>query len=163
MTADTTHADLFYSLAWDDPYPDYRRLVDLGPVRWLDRSTVLVTGFDACLAVLHDRLASNDLRLERSGGDPRGGGSATLDRFDSFLYRDPPDHARIRRVVLTVLRDHSVEASGEVAARAAARLLDAMVPGQPMDAVSQLAQRLPAAVSRHMFGLEERDVPSVAG
>jgi cytochrome P450 len=64
--------------------------------------------------------------------------------------------------VLDVLREHSVEASGEVAGRAATQLLDAVPPGQTIDAVIQLAQRLPAAMSQAMFGLESQDVASVA-
>lgn len=143
-------------LPWDDPYPGYHRLRALSPVLPLDDGGRLVTSYEACQSVLRDPSASNDLRHGRTcpAGD--------LDRFDSFLYRDPPEHTRMRRTVISVLRSYPIEAARNDGARTAARLLDEVAGRHGMEAVGELADPLPALLTAQLFGLTGADCELIA-
>ena len=144
------------ALPWDDPYPGFHRLRALSPVLPVGDGGRLVSGYQACLSVLHDPLASNDLRHGRT--TPAG----DLDRFDSFLYRDPPEHTRVRRLVISILRGYPAEAARGDAAQVAAELLDEVADRHEMDGVEALADPLPARLTARLFDLDAADCAKLA-
>lgn len=148
--------DPIAALPWEDPYPGYHRLRALSPVLALDDGGRLVTGYEACLSTLRDPSASNDLRHERTC--PMG----DLDRFDSFLYRDPPEHTRVRRLVISVLRAYPMEAALHDGAEVAARLLDEVAGQHGMEAVGEFADPLPARLTARLFGIPGADCARIA-
>src|SRR5262249_42931572 len=102
MTQATTAArDLFAQLldpaSRHDPYPLYARLRET-PVSLQEDGTYAVSGYPEIAALLHDPRVSSDERKSSRGA----AAMASSGRFLSppFIFRDPPDHDRLRRLVM---------------------------------------------------------------
>jgi cytochrome P450 len=76
-----------------DPYPLLHRLRELSPMPALDGALVVVARHADCVRLFRDPRASSD-RMNSLLAPPV---NRTLPT--SFLFRDPPDHTRLRRLV----------------------------------------------------------------
>jgi len=139
-----------------DPYPLY----DAARARGLVRSRLgpwVTASHATASAVLRDRRFSTS-PAHRPGyappvfepGDPRDGLPPDL------LSLDPPDHARIRRLMSAAFTPRAVAALEPAVRAEAARLLDAAGPG-PFDLIGALAFPLPVAVICHVLGVPAGD------
>jgi P450-derived glycosyltransferase activator len=141
-------------LQWgrEDPYPLYAQLRARGP---LSRSTAgpwVTASHAVCNAVLRDR---------------RFGAAATADEADagarppvqtpqlSFLEMNPPDHTRLRRLVLPAFSPKAVAGFDPVISGIVDRLLSDVRPGQPFDLVDTLAAPMPIAVITALLGVPD--------
>ena len=80
------------------------------------------------------------------------------DRAVSFT--DPPEHARLRRVVAKAFAQRNVEQARERAERALHSLLDAMVDaGPPADLIAHVTSPFPMAVVGELLGVPPADQP----
>src|SRR5207247_2953108 len=81
-----------------DPYPFYRRLREQEPVHRSGLGFWVLTRYDDVVALLRDPRFGRDryqpLLQARFGGCAVGGGLS-----GSMLFRDPPDHTRLRALV----------------------------------------------------------------
>ena len=82
-----------------DPYPAYRRILEAGPLLMPESNLVVFSSFQDCGDVLRhpssasDRLKSSVAQREiAKGGEPRPFGQP------GFLFLDPPDHTRLRKL-----------------------------------------------------------------
>lgn len=108
------------------------------------RTGVWVTAsHDVCRAVLRSAAASS-LNYSNVGGHP-------LD--DSFIGMDPPDHTRLRRLVLQAFTPRAIAAHRPRIAAIAGELLDACPTNRPIDLVESFAAPLPMAVICDLLGL----------
>jgi cytochrome P450 len=80
-----------------DPYPLYARLRET-PVSLQEDGTYAVSGYPEIAALLHDPRVSSDERKSSRGT----AAMSASGRFDNppFIFRDPPDHDRLRRLVM---------------------------------------------------------------
>ncbi|HEY7146932.1 MAG TPA: cytochrome P450 [Streptosporangiaceae bacterium] len=159
-------ASLRTTQASADPYPVYARLHQLGPVHRSSAGTVFVTGYDQCAAIVRDPAFGaqsprwNDIATP--GWRDRPGLVAT---FETMLFRDPPEHTRLRRLVSGVFSPRHADRMRAQVRRlvsdALDTLADAGAAGSPVDLQEILAGSLPIAVIAAIVGVPRADWPAL--
>jgi len=144
-----------------NPFPVYSQLQDDDPVHWSDslRSWVL-TRYDDVRQVAMSEVMSPD-RLRPFYAQLKGERRETLAEVMRYLslwmvFRDPPEHTRLRRLVGAAFTPRSIEALAEPVGRVVDHLLDALPRNQPVDWAQQVAMPLPAYVILDLLGIPHR-------
>ena len=143
-----------------DPYPVFRQFLDVGPLQVPQSNLVVFSAFDDCDQVLRhpsscsDRLKSTIVaRAVAEGEDARPFGTP------GFLFLDPPDHTRLRRLVSKAFSPKVVKALQPDIAALVDGLLDSIASAGRMDAIADLAYPLPVAVICRLLGVPIEDEP----
>src|SRR5947209_12625837 len=156
----TTTAPLFNPLSPEfirDPYPHYERLRTTDPMH--------VTQFGALVASRHAE-ASLVLRDRRFGKDYvertiRRYGPQIMEEpvFRSMshwmLQQDPPDHTRLRGLVVKAFTARRVEDMRPRIQQVVDETLDRIIPRGKMDLIEDFAFRLPVTIICDMLGIPE--------
>jgi len=114
-----------------------------------------------CLAVLRDRKVSSDVTkvdpslLPPSVIDELVGGAPADSR--PFLFRDPPDHTRLRGLVQKAFTPRMVETLRPRVEEIVAELLDEALARGRIDAVADFAYPLPVRIICEMLGVPAED------
>jgi pimeloyl-[acyl-carrier protein] synthase len=155
-----------------DPYAAYERLRAVDPVLWVPGifgiGAWIVTDHATCNAVLRDKRFGKEahkvLPAEALALIPQEAEAIAERRKHSMLFRDPPDHTRLRGLVNQAFTPRTVERLRPRIAEIAARLVDALEEklraGAPsVDLVRELAFPLPIIVIAELLGVppEDRD------
>ncbi|TPG28261.1 cytochrome P450 [Mycolicibacterium hodleri] len=143
-----------------DPYPAYREILDRGPMVISENNLIVFSSFQDCGDVLRhpssasDRLKSTVAQREiAKGAQPRPFGQP------GFLFLDPPDHTRLRKLAQQAFAPKRVKAlEGDITSMVAS-LLDDVADAGPFDAIADLAHPLPVAVICRMLGVPIEDEP----
>lgn len=155
--------------AASDPWPLYEQLRREAPVHRSPRGFWVVARHADCLALLRDRRASADagnvdpaLAPEGFGAGRRRGGAAAAaaraERDDRpFLFRDPPDHTRLRALVSKAFTPRMVEGLRARVEAVVDELLDAALERGEADVVAHLAYPLPVRIICDMLGVPAAD------
>jgi cytochrome P450 len=120
-----------------------------------------------CLAVLRNRDASSDAlhgdpdrqpagvrdRRQQQMEDLRNGAADTR----PFLFRDPPDHTRLRGLVQKAFTPRRVAELGPFITRVTDDILDRVIDAGAVDVVHELAWRVPVAVICEMLAIPAAD------
>ncbi|MGB0969370.1 MAG: cytochrome P450 [Mycobacterium sp.] len=144
-----------------DPYPLYDRIREQGAVHMPESNLAVFSSFADCDEVLRHPSSSSDRlkstvaqRLIAEGAEARPLGPP------GFLFLDPPDHTRLRRLVSKAFLPKVVRALEPEIARLVDALLDeADSTSDPFDAVAGLAYPLPVAVICRLLGVPLADEP----
>jgi cytochrome P450 len=143
-----------------DPYPAYARIRSGGPLQLPGMDLTVFSSYDDCDAVLRhpssasDRLKSKAAQREiAKGAQPRPFGPP------GFLFLDPPDHTRLRRLVSKAFAPKVVKALEPSIDALVDGLLDAAAEAGGFDAISDLAYPLPVAVICRLLGVPLEDEP----
>ncbi|MFI6499588.1 cytochrome P450 [Nonomuraea typhae] len=151
-----------------DPHAVYARLRREQPVALTVTSqgvrVWLVTRYEDVKAVLADPRMSKDFTgnphvmkaNEIEGGDSSGAAAVVP---DNMLFNDPPDHARLRRLVLAAFTAGRVRALRPRIEELSRGLLDGL--GGEFDLMKEYAVPLPAMVVGELLGIPEPDWPKV--
>jgi cytochrome P450 len=150
-----------------DPYPLWQSLLDGGPILSPDGSFALLSGHDHCDSVLRSAGFSSDRRNSTRWQGVAAAMSAEdrarLERQRSFLFLDPPDHTRLRRLVSKAFTPRTVERLVPVVQELTDEAL-AQADGRPrLEVVADLAYPLPVRVISRMLGVPEQDHVRFAG
>jgi cytochrome P450 len=144
-----------------DPYPFYRRLREQDPVHQSPLGFWVLTRYDDCVAVLRDpRFGREEFQqmLTAVYGD---GAEKPVPR--SMLFRDPPDHTRLRALVSKAFTPRVIEQMREHIQHIVDGLLDRPQAQGGMDVVEDLAYPLPVTVICEMLGVPVADHASIRG
>jgi pimeloyl-[acyl-carrier protein] synthase len=145
-----------------DPYPAYHRLRAAGPVHRHPAGFFVLTRYDEISAFLRDA------RFGKSGYqalfESRFGSGASGPWLGlSMLFRDPPNHTRLRALVSKAFTPRVVETLREHIQEIVDRLL-ARVDGAPqMDVIEDLAYPVPVTVISELLGVPVDDAERVKG
>jgi cytochrome P450 len=135
-----------------DPYPHYRRLRDEDPVHESPLGFWVLTRHDDVAGMLRDP------RFGRKGFERILAARFGDAGFDlSMLFRDPPDHTRLRTLVSKAFTPRVVEQMREHIQQIVDGLLAAIAPAGAMDLVADFAYPLPVAVICEMLGVPGGD------
>lgn len=166
-TTDSGHltADLLSPSALADPYPHLAALREHEPVHWSEPyKSWFITGFDNVVEALKDqRFSSNritpyrDRVLSRPDTDPLlREAFGVLD--DWMVFKDPPDHTRLRRLLGRTFTPRSVAHMRPVIEEIAGELLDEALAGDgTIDLIHDYAYPLTASVIAEMMGVPRAD------
>jgi cytochrome P450 len=143
-----TYEQNIYSVdAIIDPYPDYQRLRDLGPVVWLAKQKVYaLPRYAECKAVLRD----DDTFLSGAG--------VALNRITNRLSRgttlnsDGAEHDQRRKHLAHRMLPRALRAISDSVDATAAAAVDAALSRGEIDGVNDLAAALPLAVVPDLIG-----------
>ena len=156
-------AELFTSDdARADPYPLYARLRELDPIHVAANGRVFLTRYADCMAAVRNPnlLAQSPEWMDKVSPGWRDH-PAVVQNIESILFRDPPDHTRLRRVVNRSFTPRRVEMiRAEIARLVEAtldRIADAGSDGSAVEAYTLLAGALPIAVVGTMIGIPQPD------
>ena len=145
-----------------DPYPFYRRLREKEPIHRSPMGFYVLTRHDDCVAVLRDgRFGREEFQqmLTAVYGDESE--KPALPR--SMLFRDPPDHTRLRALVSKAFTPRVVEGMREHIQEIVDRLLDRVQDAGRMDVIEDLAYPLPVTVICEMLGVPVDAHASIRG
>jgi cytochrome P450 len=142
------------------PYPAYRQILEAGPLVVPEGNLVVFSSFQDCGDVLRhpssasDRLKSSVVQREiAQGAEPRPMGQP------GFLFLDPPDHTRLRKLAQQAFAPKRVKALQADVTAMVHELLDEVAGADGFDAVTDLAYPLPVAVICRMLGVPIEDEP----
>jgi len=154
-----SHQELFNPLLPEfhaDPYPFYHRLRSSAPVYQAPTGLWVLTRYDDVVMVLRDGRFGRDgfeqLLAAVYGGDTEAG---RLPR--SMLFRDPPDHTRLRALVSKAFTPKVIENMRSHIQDIVNRLLDRVQGAGRMDVIADLAYPLPVTVICEMLGVPTQD------
>jgi cytochrome P450 len=142
-----------------DPYPHYHRLRTLDPVHRSSLGFFVASRNADVSFVLRDRRFGKDF----VGRMTRRFGPAVLDEpvYRSMshwmLQMDPPDHSRLRGLVVKAFTARRVEDMRPRIQEIVDQTLDRVEPRGQMDLIADFALRLPVTVICDMLGIPEED------
>ena len=141
-----------------NPYPVFNELRDGGPLLMPDSNLVVFSSFSECEQVLRDPSSCAD-RLKSTAAQRAMAAGENLRPFGTpgFLFLDPPDHTRLRRLVSKAFSPKVVKALEPDIAGLVDALLDKVEEKGEFDAVVDLAYPLPVAVICRLLGVPLED------
>jgi cytochrome P450 len=143
-----------------DPYPLYRRLRERGPIQLPEANLTVFSTYRACDEVLRHPSSSSD-RLKSTVAQRQIADGATPRPLGppGFLFLDPPDHTRLRRLVSKAFAPKVVNALQSDITGLVDGLLDRAAQRGRLDVVADLAYPLPVAVICRLLGVPLDDEP----
>jgi cytochrome P450 len=158
MPMDVQRKDLFAAVLdpanRSDPYPLYEQLRQ-SPVSRQSGGSYVVSTYDEVRRLLHDKRISSDLRKSEGGDRYR------MQFQPPFIFLDPPDHTRLRKMVLKQFQTQAIESLRPLVTHLVGELLDEASARGPearqIDVVAGLAYPLPVTVICRMLGVPAED------
>jgi len=149
-----------------DPFPLYSRMRDHDPAHWSPRLKAWVlTRYDDVKAACLDQGMSSD-RLRPFFASLPGAEAQRIAEIIRYLslwmvFRDPPDHTRLRRLVSKVFNVRSMHAMRERVTELGGWLLDRIGGRREFDFIAEFAGPLPALVIMDMLGVPREELVRV--
>ena len=152
-----------------DPYPTYRQLRESAPLHRIERGRTrfwVLTRHADVVAVLRDARMSVERPLQPKAppavpGEDLAALHPVARALRVFarvmLFRDPPDHTRLRGLASKAFTPRMVEALRPRIAEIVDELLAPLEPGASFDVVAELAEPLPILVIAELLGLPASD------
>ncbi len=134
-----------------DPYPLLRQLRESSPISAMDGAVVVVGRHAECERLLRDPRASND----RTNARFAPAVDTTLP--SSFLFRDPPDHTRLRRLVSAAFTPRVVAGLKPHIDEIIDELLGRVAGTGRLEVIGDLAYPLPVRVISELLGVPVED------
>ena len=137
---------------YEDPFPTYHELRRWDPVHRCPDGSYFLTRYDDLVAVYQDHHRfSSDKRVEFA---PKFGAAPLYEHHTtSVVFRDPPDHTRIRRLFAPAFTPKALAALEPRVIRLVDALLDAAAARGGMDVVEGFAAALPIQLIGDMLGV----------
>ncbi|MFD2472723.1 cytochrome P450 [Amycolatopsis silviterrae] len=139
-----------------DPYPVFRSMREQAPALRTAPGMWVVTGFPECSDVLRNRsfghgdgsLVASQITTNADGEEVR-----------PFVFLDPPDHTRIRRLVTKAFSASMIEKLRSRAEELASGLLAKAATGEPVNLMTSLALAMPSQLISELLGVPAEDKP----
>ena len=158
----TSTEPLFNPLSPDlirDPYPHYHRLRAAEPVHRSPLGLFVASRHADCSLVMRDPRFGKDFvgRMTRRFGADSLNEPVYRSMRHWMLQQDPPDHTRLRGLVVRAFTARRVEDMRPRIQAIVDRTLDHVIPQGRMDLIEDFAFRLPVVVICDMLGIPESD------
>jgi len=142
-----------------DPYPVYHRLRSLAPVLRTPLGLWLSSRYEDCALVLRDRRYGKDFvgSTTRRAGPDAMKELAVANLARTMLVADPPDHTRLRGLVVKAFTARRVEEMRPRIASIVDALIDRVIAKGQMDLIWDFSHRLPVIVICDMLGIPEEE------
>lgn len=141
----------------DDPYPFFDGLREQDPVHHSSAGAWLLTRHADVLALLQSPDFTHDVKQRRLAGLPPGAppdARPALRLIESgMLWRDPPDHTRLRRLVSRSFGPSAINEWTPRIEQIARELLDDLRGRDEFDLLHDFSAKLPGIVITEMIGM----------
>ena len=140
-----------------NPYPLYARLRER-PVSVQEDGTYVVSTYREISLLLHDPRISSDERKSAHGAGtmPVSEGASTT---PPFIFTDPPEHTRFRRLIMHQFTPQRIQGMREHIEQTVHALLDARKQQHLFDLVQDFAYPLPVTIICRLLGVPPEDEP----
>lgn len=140
-----------------DPYPFYRSLRESAPVAKSPMGFWLVSSYAEAALVLRDRRFGKDFvaNMQRRYGPAAMQEPAIASLAHTMLVLDPPDHTRLRGLVIKAFTARRIADMRPRIQAIVAEQLDRVADKGAMDVMADLAHRLPVIVICDLLGIPE--------
>jgi cytochrome P450 len=146
-----------------DPYPTYARLLEEGPLHYVDVGSNWpvwsVFSHTECSSIAKDPRCSAKRAQQLLLALPlsRQGEFSELARMFSLwlIFMDPPEHTRLRKLLNKGFSPAAIEALRPQVESLVQRMLKALKPGMEVDLLSEFAYPMPVSVISEMMGVPE--------
>ena len=137
----------------DNPYPIYRALRELAPVKRMSDGSYFLTRYDDLVSIYKNpKSFSSDKKLEFK---PKYGDSPLYEHHTtSLVFSDPPLHTRVRKLISGALTPRAIAGMEEGLIRLVDSLLDRMEEKHSTDLIDDFASAIPIEVIGNLL-----DVP----
>jgi cytochrome P450 len=143
-----------------DPYPAYDRIRERGPLQLPDMTLNVFSSYQDCDDVLrHPSSASDRIKSTAAQREIAEGAEARPIGPPGFLFLDPPDHTRLRKLVSKAFVPRVVNALEPDITALVDSLLDQVEEQGSFDVITDLAYPLPVAVICRLLGVPIEDEP----
>ena len=155
-----TTAPMFNPLAPEfirDPYPHYQRLRTSDPVHLTPLGMFVASRHAEVSLVLRDKRFGKDYveRTKRRYGPDIMKEPVFRSFAHTMLQQDPPDHTRLRGLVVKAFTARRVEDMRPRIQQIVDETLDRIIPHGKMDLIEDFAFRLPVTIICDMLGIPE--------
>jgi cytochrome P450 len=149
-----------------DPFPLYADLRERAPIHRNELGFWVVARHQDCLAILRDKRVSSDSLNVNTDRMPEGFRTPIAEddpvaqamiEMRPFLFRDPPDHTRLRGLVSKAFTPKVVESLRDGTQRVVDELLDAALEAGQVDLLEAFAYPLPVQVICALLGVPVED------
>ncbi len=146
-----------------DPFPLYRRLRDEDPAHWSPRLRAwVITRYEDVKRICLDATMSSDRLRPFFASLPNAQAQrvADLARYLTLwmVFRDPPEHTRLRRLAAKVFNVRSIQALRPGVELLTQWLLDSIGERAEFDFIADFAGPLPALVIMDMLGAPREEL-----
>jgi cytochrome P450 len=165
MTSTTAEAQMLLVQMLDpavraDPYPVFGQIRDLSPMVLPEANMVVFASFADCDEVLrHPSSCSDGMKSSVVQRQIAQGITPQRTATPGFLFLDPPDHTRLRKLAQQAFSPKAVRALEPEIEALVAELLDEVAESGRLDVVPDLAYPLPVAVICRLLGVPLEDEP----
>jgi cytochrome P450 len=143
-----------------DPYPVYSQFRDKGPIQLPEANLTVFSAYRDCDEVLrHPSSSSDRLKSTRAQREVEADTAPRPLGPPGFLFLDPPDHTRLRKLVSKAFVPKVVNALQPDITALVDGLLDQIVEQGGFDVIADLAYPLPVAVICRLLGVPLEDEP----
>ena len=136
-----------------DPYPFYQKIRAADPVHRAPDGTWWVTNYEGCVALTRDRRWSHENPAAMSQGE--GGGRAKSMIQQMILFRNPPDHTRLRTLLGRVFVRPAAERKREEFRHHIDQVLDDAAGQDFVDFREKIARQIPMFMICDVLGLPQ--------
>ncbi len=149
-----------------DPYPLYAQIRRENPIHRSQLGFRVITRHRDCLSILKDRrFSSNGRKADPEllspeairGFQTEGVSQEAMESMAPFLFKDPPDHTRLRGLVAKAFTPRVVENLRDKVNEVASQLIDQAINKGTVDLVEEFSYPLPVAIISEMLGIPEGD------
>jgi cytochrome P450 len=143
-----------------NPYPAYTQIRERGPLQLPDMTVNVFASFQDCDDVLRHPSSAND-RLKSTAAQreiAEGAGARPIGP-PGFLFLDPPDHTRLRKLVSKAFAPKVVKSLEPDITALVDALLDKVADARRFEVINDLAYPLPVAVICRLLGVPIEDEP----
>lgn len=156
ITAEELFGALFDPEVWADPYPLFERLREHDPVLEISPGVWVITSHSEVQAVLrHPDVSSNERNGRLAAPEPDDQYPDAMHQLLVFI--DPPDHSRLRRLVVRAFTPRQVAMIEPKATEIVDRLLTAAATKERFDLIDDLGQPLAVQIICELLGVPFED------
>jgi cytochrome P450 len=143
-----------------DPYPIYARFRDRGPLRLPENHLAVFSAYRDCDEVLRHQSSSSDRTKSTILQQQIIAGLGPRPQFPpGFLFLDPPDHTRLRKLVSKAFAPKVVNSLQPDISALVNGLLDRIAERGRFDVIDDFAYPLPVQVICRLLGVPLEDEP----
>ena len=143
-----------------DPYPVYAQIRERGPLQLPELNVTVFSSYQDCDDVLrHPSSASDGLKSTIAQREIAAGKEVRPLGQPGFLFLDPPDHTRLRKLVSKAFVPKVIKALEPDITALVDSLLDDVAGAGHFEVIADLAHPLPVAVICRLLGVPLEDEP----